>query len=95
MSIHKMLELHELAKEAAGKFPRKRELSLRLELDEGRHMVGLVGARGVGKTVLLRQIVADREDAFYLSADTLEADDDLWELMRSLVEHYGFRISSP
>ena len=91
MSIQKMLELHGLAREGAGSFPQKRDLAPRLEPAEGRHMVGLVGARGVGKTVLLRQIAADREDAFYLSADTLESDDDLWELMRSLTAHYGFR----
>jgi predicted AAA+ superfamily ATPase len=91
VSIQKALELHDLAKQGAKNFPRKRDLASRLQRDRGRHIVGLVGARGVGKTVLLRQLAAEREDAFYLSADTLESDDDLWEMMRSLAAHYGFR----
>ncbi|MCU0305860.1 MAG: AAA family ATPase [Thermoanaerobaculales bacterium] len=91
MTLQKMLELHDLAKDEARRFPRKRDLASRLEQEEGRHIVGLVGARGVGKTVLLRQMAVDREDALYLSADTLERGDDSWELMRSLSTHYGFR----
>jgi len=75
----------------ARQFPRKRELAFRLEQDKGRHIVGLVGARGTGKTVLLRQAALEQDDAFYLSADTLEEGDDVWDLMRSLSAHYGFR----
>ncbi len=46
---------------------------------------------GAGKTVLLRQYALEHKDAFYLSADTLEPDDDAWELIRKLSKHYGFR----
>lgn len=91
MSLQKVLELHDLARDEARRFPKKRDLASRIEQDEGRHIVGLVGARGVGKTVLLRQMAVDREDALYVSADTLESGDDLWNLMRSLSTHYGFR----
>jgi hypothetical protein len=91
VSIQKALELHDLAKEDANRFPRKRDLASRVKRDRGRHIVGLVGARGIGKTVLLRQFAVDLEDAFYLSADTLGSDADLWELIRSLSSNFGFR----
>ena len=91
MGIREALELHELAREEARRFPRRRHLAARVESDEGRHFVGIVGARGSGKTVLLRQVALDRDDAFYLSADTLSSDDDAWELIRALSTHYGFR----
>ncbi len=91
MDIHRLLELHELAKQDGRKYGRKRFLYPQLEHDGGRHFVGIVGARGVGKTVLLRQFAVDHEDAFYLSADTLGRDDDAWELIRKLNQHYRFR----
>lgn len=90
MSIQRLLELHDLAKEAGRRYACKRHLWTQLEGEEGRHFIGIVGARGTGKTVLLRQYALEHEDAFYLSADTLEEDDDLWELMRKLSAHYGF-----
>lgn len=91
MSIQRLLELHELAKQDCLTYPLKRFLFERLVLEKGKHFVGIVGARGMGKTVLLRQYALENDDAFYLSADTLEHDDDAWELIRSLSEHYGFR----
>ncbi len=91
MSIHRFLELHDLAKEECRSYPHKRRLFTQIESDEGRHFIGIVGARGTGKTVLLRQYALEHEEAFYLSADTLEPDDDLWELIRKLSTHYGFR----
>ena len=91
MSIHRLLELHDLAKAESQKYPRRRHLSRRLEKDDGKHFAGIVGARGTGKTVLLRQYALEHDDAFYLSADTLEEDDDLWEVIRTLTRHYGIR----
>ena len=91
MSIQQLLELHELAKQDCLKYPRKRFLFEQLVRENGKHFVGIVGARGTGKTVLLRQYALENDDAFYLSADTLDQDDDAWELIRSLSEHYGFR----
>jgi predicted AAA+ superfamily ATPase len=41
--------------------------------------------------VLLRQYALEHEDAFYLSADTLDSDDDAWELIQKLGKDYGFR----
>jgi predicted AAA+ superfamily ATPase len=91
MSVRRLLELHDLAKRDCQAYPRRRFLFEQLAREEGKHFVGIVGARGTGKTVLLRQYALENDDAFYLSADTLERDDDPWELIRNLYEHYGYR----
>ena len=91
MSIRRLLELNDLAKQECRKYSRKRFLVEQLVRKEGRHFIGIVGARGTGKTVMLRQYALEHKDAFYLSADTLEPDDDAWELIQKLSRQYGFR----
>jgi hypothetical protein len=91
MSINRLLELHDLAKQESRKYNRKRFLYSKLMHAKGKHFTGIVGARGTGKTVLLRQYALEHADAFYLSADTLDQDDDTWGLIRKLNQHYGFR----
>ena len=90
MSLGRLIELHELAKEQIKKYPRKRFCYGDVARVTGRHLTGIIGPRGTGKTVLLRQFSLAHKDAFYLSADTLEPEDDLWELLRQLRDHYGF-----
>ncbi len=89
MSTARILELHDLAKRECAKYARRRLLYRQLENWEGRHFTGIVGPRGAGKTVLLRQYALAHEDACYISADTLGADDP-WNDIRNLREHYGF-----
>jgi predicted AAA+ superfamily ATPase len=91
MSIARVLELHELAKKQSEGYPRRRFIYEKLERQEGRHFTGIVGPRGSGKTVLLRQYARSHADACYLSADALDPDDDLWDIIGKLAEHYGFR----
>ena len=91
MSIDRLLQLHDLAKRECAEYPRKRFIYESLMRDEGRHFTGIVGARGTGKTVLLRQYALEHEDAIYLSADTLDPDEDAWGIIRKLHQHYGFR----
>lgn len=91
MSIARVMELHELAKTQSGGYPHRRFIYEKLERQEGRHFTGIVGPRGVGKTVLLRQYALSHQDACYISADAIAPDDDLWDTIGKLVEHYGFR----
>lgn len=91
MSIARVLELHELARKQCAGYPLKRFIFEKLECHEGRHFIGIVGPRGAGKTVLLRQYALLHKDACYLSADSLAPEDDLWDIIGRLVEHYGFR----
>jgi hypothetical protein len=90
MHINRLLELHDLSKQESRKYDRKRFLFPQLMADKGRHFTGIVGARGTGKTVLLRQYALEHDDAFYLSADTIDRGDDAWELILKLNQHYGF-----
>ncbi len=56
MDISELLELNERAKEDGKKFPRTRNLFNQIRSELGKHFVGIVGPRGVGKTVLLKQV---------------------------------------
>lgn len=87
MSFEEILEFNELAKEEGKKYPRTRNLFDRIKSEEGKHFIGIVGPRGVGKTVILKQIVASQSDSFYLSADTLE-ELDLTQTARILSDQY-------
>jgi len=85
------LELDKLAKRAAKKFEYKRYLYPELEADQSKIFKAIVGPRGVGKTVLLQQLCSNTQNSFYMSADTVEAELDLFDLVKMLQQHYGFQ----
>lgn len=85
--LAKLLELSRLAAEDAKRYPRRRWLASKLDSASGKHFVGILGPRGAGKTVLLRQQLLNREDSVYISLDTL-ADDDLFDLVKRLHQDY-------
>ena len=91
MNIELLLDLNRLSKLKGRKHIRKRALFDTLKADKGRHIVGIVGPRGAGKTILLQQLAAESKDSFYLAADTLEKGTNLFESVRLLSERYGFR----
>jgi predicted AAA+ superfamily ATPase len=86
-----LLELHELAIREGRQTSARRPLFEVLSQEQGRHLTGIVGPRGAGKTVLLKQIAASDQEAFYLSVDTLDVDADLFDVVRELSERYRFR----
>jgi predicted AAA+ superfamily ATPase len=90
MELAKAMDLHELAVLQAKGYSQRRALFDRLVQPAGKHHVGIVGPRGVGKTVLLKQLAAAGEQRFYLSLDTLPPEVDLFGLIRRLSESYGF-----
>lgn len=91
MNISRLIELHELAKAEGARFPQKRDAFGSLSDSSSRTFIGIAGLRGVGKSVLLRQFAAGNGDAFYLSADVLDRDVDLFGLIRTLAETMKFR----
>jgi predicted AAA+ superfamily ATPase len=91
-SFPRLLQLHELAVAEGRRLPKRRELFARLAAQDGRHFIGIVGPRGAGKSVLLKQWAAADEGAIYLSADTLGPGADLFALVKGLAEIYRFRI---
>lgn len=91
MDLSKLLHQNELAKADASRYPKRREAFSRLTAQAGRHFIGIIGPRGVGKTVLLRQVAASQSDSFYLSLDG-SADEGLFATARLLRERYGIKL---
>lgn len=92
MNEQKVLELDEKAVQSAEQYPRKRSLFPVLAAESGRPFVALVGPRGTGKTVLLRQLRSSRPASLYISADTLAQGDRLADVVRLFLERY--RVTS-
>ena len=88
----RLLEFHDLASAEGRKLTARRDLYGTIEADKGKHLMGIVGPRGAGKTVLLRQLAAANREAFYLSTDTLESGVDLFGIVKELLERYAFRM---
>lgn len=85
----RVFELDALARNQVRSYPRRRYLYDELVGISGRPFIALVGPRGTGKTVLLRQLRGEDETSLYVSADTLDRDTDLFELARVMSEGYG------
>ena len=85
-----LLELHELAVREARRMHEHRHLFEVLRREEGRHLTGIVGPRGAGKTVLLKQLAACEKDSLYISVDALGEDADLFETIKNFSERYRF-----
>lgn len=84
MDINKLIELNSIAKESVKKYTKVRSLFNKLTNSTGKHFVGIVGPRGVGKTILLKQLANHYENSFYISVDTV--DDNLFETIKKLNE---------
>ena len=92
MDTKAVIELSDLAKEDAKNYPVPRSLFGVIKDHAGKHFSGILGPRGVGKTVLLRQICAKDPDALYLSLDAVARDEDIFELVKKLHLDYGYRF---
>jgi len=92
MDLSSLLGLNTLAREDAKRYPNCRSLLEQLNQNQGKHFSGIIGSRGVGKTVLLKQLLADNEQAFYLSLDTLPRDYDVFGLLEILNRDYGYSL---
>lgn len=87
-NINDLIELDQLARQDAANYPQKRLLYESLRQLEGKHFRGIVGPRGAGKTVLLKQLAVATENSFYISLDTT-TDYDLFDLAKQLQETLG------
>jgi predicted AAA+ superfamily ATPase len=85
-----LLELHELAVREARRMHEHRPLFEVLRREEGRHLTGIVGPRGAGKTVLLKQLAASEKDSLYISVDAFDEGVDLFETIKNFSERYRF-----
>ncbi len=91
MEITKLLELNRLAKDEGRGYTRKRLHYYKgITQAMGRHFVGMVGPRGSGKTVLLKQVAAESDECFYVSVDTI-GDASLFQIAKTLQEIYKIK----
>ena len=87
----RLLDLHTLAVSKGQQVKERRDLFDLIQAEKGKHLIGVVGPRGAGKTVLLEQMAAANQDAFYLSTDTLDSGADLFQIVKELSERYAYR----
>jgi len=85
---NEVFKLHGLAVKDAGKYPKRREIHKEISNDFGKHFLGISGLRGVGKSVVLKQLAAATPDSIYISLDTL-AGGDVFTLVEKLSADYG------
>lgn len=83
MKINYLLELDQLARQEGKKYIRKRLLYSTLQEASGKHFVGIIGPRGAGKTILLKQLLIEQENTFYVSVDTITSG-DLFQIAKYL-----------
>lgn len=81
MDADRILELDMRAREEVKQFTARRFSFDRLAACTGRPFVAVFGPRGVGKTVLLRQLRGAVRDSIYISADTLDQGDSIREIV--------------
>lgn len=80
-----IIELSGLARDEGKLYAKKRPQFKTISDNLGGGVfVGLIGARGSGKTVLLKQLLWARESAVYVSLDTVSLDGSLFELAKEL-----------
>lgn len=87
-----MIEFNNIAKEEGKKYTKKRFIHDKItkHLTEREH-TALVGPRGAGKTVLLKQILTENEGAFYVSLDSTKLREGLFKLAKEAYDS-GVRI---
>ena len=92
METSTILQLNETALAQGKLYQRKRFVFENILNDIGRHYTGLIGPRGSGKTVILKQLLAHFENtACYLSLDAVEID-SLFQTIQTLHEKYKFTV---
>jgi len=84
MDINQLLELDRLARGDGRKYEKKRGIYEDISKDAGAHFIGIVGPRGAGKTIILKQLALAHDKSFYVSLDTM--DGDLFDLVKTLHE---------
>lgn len=90
INLNPLIELDRFSREDGKKYSQKRFLYENLVSEQGRHFIGIIGPRGAGKTILLKQIALNHPDTFYLSLDTFQ--DDLFETIRAVRDVLKARI---
>lgn len=90
MNINQLIEFDRLSRDDGRKYDKRRGLYDDIARDAGAHFIGIVGPRGAGKTIMLKQMALANEGSFYVSLDTMEGD--LFDLVKTLHETMQVRL---
>ncbi|MBU1086122.1 MAG: AAA family ATPase [Candidatus Omnitrophica bacterium] len=90
MNINQLLAFDRLARKVGQKYNKRRKLYNDILHEAGAHFTGIVGPRGVGKTIMLKQLALANEKSFYISLDTIEGD--LFDLIKTLHETMRIKL---
>jgi predicted AAA+ superfamily ATPase len=82
ININQLIEFDRLAREDGQKYGKRRHFYDLISNDKGAHFIGIVGPRGAGKTIILKQLALAHEKSFYVSLDAMEGD--LFDLVKTL-----------
>jgi uncharacterized protein len=88
--IHKIIELSGLAGQKGLKYQKKRPVFFDIYNNDTPTIIGISGLRGIGKTVILSQILDSEQDSLYISLDSIQIT-DLFELSKELLKQYKIR----
>lgn len=91
VDINTLISLSNIARTQGQESPKRRSIYQNVVEHRDKTFLAILGPRGVGKSVLLKQLHADRDDSFYLSLDTLERDADIFGLIKKLSEELKFK----
>lgn len=90
MNINQLLEFDRLAREDGHRYDKKRVLYHSIVRETGAHFIGAVGPRGVGKTIMLKQLALENQGSFYISLDMV--DGNLFEIIKVLHETMQIKL---
>ncbi len=93
MDYSKIIELNKLALNQVERYSKKRFIfeSLKKKIQTQKRFLAVIGPRGTGKTILLRQLARETEASVYISLDAL-TETDLFETVKQLSQVYKYRI---
>src|SRR5674476_903142 len=90
--LERLMVLSSKAKENVKDYEKKRDIYQQVQTYLGQKVfVGLAGLRGVGKSILLRQLCEQLPNSVYISTDALDGTSRLFDLAKALEEQYGIR----
>lgn len=84
MNLNELLEFDRLARINVEKYPKNRFIFNDIYKLKGKHFIGIAGPRGVGKTVIIKQLAVKVSNSIYISLDTFKGD--LFEVVKELNE---------
>ena len=90
-TINNIFEFHSLALDSVKRFKKHRYIYNDIINHHGKSFLGITGLRGVGKSIILKQIALQNSNSVYISLDTVK-NIDLFDIIKQLNNNYDVEI---